>query len=637
MAGVLANLVVKLSGNTGEFTRSLETAEARAGRFSKNAGGHMKAFGKAAGLAALAGAGALAGIGIAAVKMANDFETSFAEVKTLLPDLDAGGIAQLRKGVLDFSKELGIATDQAVPALYQAISAGVPPDNVMEFMRVAAQASIGGATDLATAVDGITSVVNAYGSEVIDAQKAADIMFTGVRLGKTDFESLSKSLFNVIPTAASLGVSFEEVTAALVAMTAQGVPTSVATTQLRQLFVEASKDGTKLDKAIKALAGEGFADLIKGGMTASEVFEDLRGSMPENDFRSLFGSVEAMNAVLQTTGTAGDTLRDAFDQMKDSSGAVDAAFATVADTAGFKMGKAFNSIKVLLIQLGSIILPMVARFLESVIQPALERFGDWFTENRDGIENTLKAILNGAKGLFSTFRSGFEIIFPILRGFVGFILDNKPILIAAMIAVGVAIATALGPVSLAVGAIAGIILAIGFLRDKWDEISGAIARIFRSNWGWLLPGGPFVKALLFLKDHWKAIWDGIKTSFRGVANFIIDTINTIIRAMNRIHVSVPSWVPGIGGKSFGIDIPEIPKFHGGGIVPGSGSTPQLAQVLPGEGVFTPEQMKALGGGPAGQSRNVTVNIINPQIIGDIDLERIIRREVRRGDLSGATA
>ena len=35
--------------------------------------------------------------------------------------------------------------------------------------------------------------------------------------------------------------------------------------------------------------------------------------------------------------------------------------------------------------------------------------------------------------------------------------------------------------------------------------------------------------------------------------------------MNKISFDVPDWVPGIGGKSFGINIPEIPKLAKGGL------------------------------------------------------------------------
>ena len=65
----------------------------------------------------------------------------------------------------DFADEVGRSSTDVVPALYQAISAGVPPDNVFAFLEVANQAAIGGVTDLETAVDGLTTSTNAFGAQ----------------------------------------------------------------------------------------------------------------------------------------------------------------------------------------------------------------------------------------------------------------------------------------------------------------------------------------------------------------------------------------------------------------------------------------------------------------------------------------
>ena len=81
-----------------------------------------------------------------------------------------------------------------IPALYQAISAGVPADNVFTFLSTAAETGIGGCTDLETAVDALSSVTNAYGLENLSTAQAADTLFTGVKMGKTTIEELSANL-----------------------------------------------------------------------------------------------------------------------------------------------------------------------------------------------------------------------------------------------------------------------------------------------------------------------------------------------------------------------------------------------------------------------------------------------------------
>ena len=42
---------------------------------------------------------------------------------------------------------------------------------------------------------------------------------------------------------------------------------------------------------------------------------------------------------------------------------------------------------------------------------------------------------------------------------------------------------------------------------------------------------------------------------------LISGINLVIKGLNKIHLDVPDWVPGFGGKSFGINIPEMKKIE----------------------------------------------------------------------------
>jgi phage-related protein len=85
--------------------------------------------------------------------------------------------------------------------------------------------------------------------------------------------------------------------------------------------------------------------------------------------------------------------------------------------------------------------------------------------------------------------------------------------------------------------------------------------------------------------NWKKAWEGVRDIFGGIfdslvglvkvpLNYIIDAINAVIRGLNSIHFSLPDWIPGVGGKSFGISIASIPKLAKGGITNG----PTLAMI-----------------------------------------------------------
>lgn len=95
--------------------------------------------------------------------------------------------------------------------------------------------------------------------------------------------------------------------------------------------------------------------------------------------------------------------------------------------------------------------------------------------------------------------------------------------------------------------------------------------------------------------NWKEAWEGLKQIVKGVfdslwaiakwpLNMIISGLNTLIRGANRIKFDVPDWVPGIGGKQFGFNIPQIPKLAKGTILnaPGRGVPVAGGKALAGE-------------------------------------------------------
>lgn len=88
-----------------------------------------------------------------------------------------------------------------------------------------------------------------------------------------------------------------------------------------------------------------------------------------------------------------------------------------------------------------------------------------------------------------------------------------------------------------------------------------------------------------IRGDWKKMWTDAKQIFKDIANGImaivetfangvIDAINGMIRSLNSISVSIPDWVPGLGGKSFSINLSEVgkvnlPRLAGGGITTGA--------------------------------------------------------------------
>ena len=79
--------------------------------------------------------------------------------------------------------------------------------------------------------------------------------------------------------------------------------------------------------------------------------------------------------------------------------------------------------------------------------------------------------------------------------------------------------------------------------------------------------------------NWQQAWDGIKQVFGNAfdalvtlcktpINAVISLINSAISGINKLGLTIPDWVPLIGGKSFSINIPEIPMLARGGFTAG---------------------------------------------------------------------
>lgn len=221
---------------------------------------------------------ALLGIGAAAVmgmrKASNafrDFEWKMHEVYTLV---DKGRVSYqtLTADVQKFSRTMGFSIEDTTEAWYQAISAGQDAAKMGGFMRTAADLATAGYVDLQTSVDVLTTAINSYGEANLKAERAADILFTTVKLGKTRLAELAGTMGRLLPIAASLGVEMQDLAANIAVTTKAGIFTQISITGLRSLLMgiitptdDAAKAARQLgvDWTRQGLAAYGLTGLMK--------------------------------------------------------------------------------------------------------------------------------------------------------------------------------------------------------------------------------------------------------------------------------------------------------------------------------------------------------------------------------------
>jgi TP901 family phage tail tape measure protein len=454
MATTIADLVVKIGADISGFKGKVKDLEGEysnivsAGQKLQSAGATMTTYVTAPLLAA----------GAAAITMAANVDKGISEVVTLfgVTGTEAEAMTtRLKNGVAGVSNEVGIAQSVITEGLYNAISAGIPEENVFDFMTVAAQASIAGVTDINTAVDGITTSINAYGLSAADAERVSDSMFAAVQGGKTTFGELSGALFNVAPAAAAAGVSMEEVNAGIATLTASGVPTSVAATQMRAALTGLQRPSEELNTIFQSLGYESAQVAIESeglGFALDAVKTASGGN--NGELQKLLGSTEAVSAANIIAGTGASKFATEMDRQAKAAGSTQKAFDTMSKSTSQQFQKTTTMLQNIAIGIGDKLLPPLNAFLEIIQDVFL-----WFNTLSEGTQNFILIIT----GIVAA-------IGPVLL-IVGKLATLLPVLSA-----GFTLLT--GPIGLVVLAVAGVVAAAVAIYSNW----GAIVTWFGTMW-----------------------------------------------------------------------------------------------------------------------------------------------------------
>lgn len=283
--------------------------------------------------AAAAGMGALVYAGGSLLKFYAQYAQQIAAVDSIT-DMSREQLKGMSDQVRELSVLMGRDATQSAAALNDILSSGVSEENGISTLALATKAAIAGLTDTGTAVQGGLAVVNAYGEGIENLELRYDQMFLAVRDGVVSFEELSRFIGDVLPTAKAAGVGFDEVSAAIARMTVAGIRAPQATTALKG--------------AINALAAptpdaaDKMAELGISWRGLTGTLEDIAAlDLSIADMRALVPDVEARTAVLSLTQEM-RAMRAEVEAMGNASGAMEAAYAKLADTPQAELDK-FNA------------------------------------------------------------------------------------------------------------------------------------------------------------------------------------------------------------------------------------------------------------------------------------------------------
>ena len=672
-------------------------------------------------------AGAVVGIGAVSVDMAAKFQTS------ILSLVAHAGLAQsqvqnVTNAVLAMAPAVGRSPIELADALYpilsgfsgiqnQAAKTQISLDTLkMSFQAVAGTTTNG--TDVANAAIGTFNALglatNNVATNTARMKQLFDIMDKTVQLGNMHWDQYKNVISKLAVSTQGTSVKFNEASAALAQMTNEGFSAQKSQTYLSNLFTTMVIKTDALAKHAASLGGtytylstkiHGHGEelkLVHGKMellqsTLKDTSKTLTGHLGigfdkakyaaldfagkiqyltqithgnKQELLALLGgnatALKAFNAL--SAGISG--YKSNLDALNHSQGALQSSFDTASKGFQFAMSQAKAAIDVLLIKIGTALLPILTQIV-SAVGPVVT----WFMNFADAVSKNSVA-MDAIKSVLL----GVAVVIAI-------VLVNALIAWAtAAWAAAAATLAATWPI-LAIGAAVAIVV-FGIIQavKHWGAIISWIGGVFSwlgtlvhtiifgiINWFKSLSGGlkallvvalivfaPIVALILgviLVVTHWGAImhwfgsvfsqigsqihsiidqigqkfsalgtfvqgvWQGIVGAVKSAINFIIGIINGFIGGIDNIHISA-------GPIQIGFNIPKIPYLASGGYVESSG----FAMIHRGETVI-PARTSPIGGtGAGGTAVNMTVNIYGPsRQMADQFIDEVSRRLRQKGN------
>ncbi|HZG81777.1 MAG TPA: phage tail tape measure protein [Brevibacillus sp.] len=566
MQNALKETNAEITKQSSAFTK-LSDAFNSVGQTMQSVGQKAKDAGKTLSMALTV---PIVGLGTAIVKTGMDFEAAMSKVKAI-----SGSTTEEMQALTAQAKELGATTifsaSQAASGMEFLARAGWDAQEIMAAMPGMLDLAASGALDLGEAADITSNIMSAFAIEASKAGKVADILAVANSNANTNVQQLGQAMTYVAPTAATMGQSIEQATAAVMKMSDAGIQGEKAGAAFSTSLQRLANPTKEMQNVMREL-GITFFDAQGVMKPLTQIVAELETSMAgyTNEQKAaalstMFGAEAYKNwAVLVETGSA--ALSESVAMLETADGAAKKMAETMNDNAKGGWVEFTSAVEGLSIALSEHLLPIFSQVVEK-----LTEWVRWFGELDPGIQKVTLTIAGIAAAIGPAL-----VVMGSLISSVGTIASAFGAVSGSIAAAGGVMAALSGPVGIAIGALGALVAAGIAVYQNWDKIKAKaeevfvkispalekVQRVFEAVWphvqkiveiAWetikkvtsatidVILGIIDVFVGAFTGD-WRTMWEGIKT----IASGAWSALDAIIKGGIRIALeSIAGLVSGI--------------------------------------------------------------------------------------------
>ena len=383
----ISGLIAKIGVDLSEFERGIAKMQSRL----EDTASKMATVGKKMSLMISA---PITAMGTGSFKFYKDYESVVNKIVSLT-DVSKEAWSSLEGQVKEIADITGNSLKEVTEGFYFIASSGFQSAAALDILDKSAKAAASGLGSSADVSQLLTSVLQAYGEENISASKATDILIRSVKDGKAEASDMATNLGRILPVAAQMNVSFDQVSAAVAGLTLIGMDVPEAVTAIRGVLSEmlnmseqgkqALLDmGTSYDELYNTLTTQGLLPFL-------QQIDTLVSQFGEQSIAKVFNNVRSLTGVLGLVGKNSEQVSAIFNDIANAGGDLDKAFENTQQTLQYKWNVAVDSAKSVLIELGTGIKGALVPVLD-LLTNVLKGVSSFFSKLSDSTKTTIVVV-----------------------------------------------------------------------------------------------------------------------------------------------------------------------------------------------------------------------------------------------------